>query len=247
MINDLKFRWQTYATIKGYSTLEHEHFLAFKSPNKMPWHNMVYASANLNETDWNTIKDFFGDFSFRFYNPSHLQGNSYAILVEKDLEKREKIWEMIFERNLQQDNLKTNNNSIELEHIRETSKITTWLQLTADAFEIPESLRIDIATPIFEKCSNSHDFFIAYQKKEPIGTCFTCTDIKTKSSGLYAVSISKNHRRKGLATSMIQSVINSKPIINSNKIVLRSCHKGLNLYSNLGFKQGIEFTEYETQ
>lgn len=131
------------------------------------------------------------------------------------------------------------NNHFKILKVTNEKEAIVWSELFEKSFGY-------FINPILLKNTlNSIDYYIAYHKKELVGTGILYrTD---NISGIHSVGIIPNQRRKGYAELIMKLLINQSIKHKSEYIMLQASDMGLGLYLKLGFKEDFRIKNYALQ
>jgi len=86
-------------------------------------------------------------------------------------------------------------------------------------------------------------FYLGFSDGQPAGTLLSFTDDQ-QITGFYMISTLPEHRKKGIARSLVNKAIYDASLKRSPYIVLESTPEGLSLYLKTGFKEYCKFAIY---
>ncbi|WP_420572183.1 GNAT family N-acetyltransferase [Kordia sp.] len=121
-------------------------------------------------------------------------------------------------------------------------KVTTEQEAKLWSILFFNSFGYNLHSGISNSLQKNTDFYIAYHLHEAIGTgiLYTTNGI----SGVHAVGIIPEHRRKGYAAEIMKMLINQSIKMKSKLITLQSSNMGKGLYLKLGFEEQFVMKNY---
>ncbi|WP_298418309.1 GNAT family N-acetyltransferase [uncultured Kordia sp.] len=137
--------------------------------------------------------------------------------------------------------LKRNQLYEELNNIH-LKKVTTEKDAKLWSILFSKSFGYHLHPSILNSLPKNADFYIAYHLHEAIGTGILYTT--NRISGIHAVGIIPEHRRKGYAEQIMKILINQSINMNSELITLQSSNMGKGLYLKLGFEEQFIMKNY---
>ncbi len=134
-------------------------------------------------------------------------------------------------------------NKFEIQNRLIIKRISTEFEsvLWADLFS--KSFGYNISSETIIKSLNEVCYYLAYSNGHAVGTAIMhkTNDI----SGVHAVGIPPEWRRKGFADQIMKLLINQAILNGSNYMTLQASNMGLGLYLKLGFKEQFRIKNYK--
>ncbi|MCA6073736.1 GNAT family N-acetyltransferase [Fulvivirga sedimenti] len=87
------------------------------------------------------------------------------------------------------------------------------------------------------------DFYLYYDNNEPVGVIEVFPS-SSETVGIYNLSVEKKHRGKGIATRLLQYVLNELKSANYKYAVLQAEDEAISIYERIGFRPVTRFYEF---
>ncbi len=87
------------------------------------------------------------------------------------------------------------------------------------------------------------DFYIYYEKDEPVGVVEVFPS-SSETVGIYNLSVEKKFRGQGIATRLLQHVLNELKAEDYKYAVLQAEDEAISIYEKIGFRQVTRFYEF---
>lgn len=234
-INNLTSFWQKVG-VPLNSFFEREYF-DYSFIEISEWPNRLWFNKDIDQKSIDLVKNelpsILGKLTIPYWN---IYNNKLYQLLEKN------GFELKFEQigmSLKIKQSYKENNHFKIIKVSNIKETIVWSEL----FE--KSFGYFINPILLQKTLNSIDYYIAYHKKELVGTGIL---YRTENvSGIHSVGIIPNQRRKGYAELIMKLLINQSVKYKSEYVMLQASNMGLGLYLKLGFKENFRIKNYALQ
>lgn len=231
-IQNLTSLWQE-ASQYNNSFVENTLF-NYSANEKSNWPSRLWFKNNLNQETVLLAKDNvfskFPNLIIPYWNI--FENNSISVLEENGFKK---LFEQIG-MSLKVKKIFDEQNVLSISLVSSISDSILWCNLFKSSFgyEIHPNILINTHRKI--------NYYIVYHNRKAIGTSITYkTDIVT---GIHAIGIIPEARRKGLANELMKVLINIAIRENSEYITLQASDMGKGLYLKLGFEEQFVIKNY---
>lgn len=228
---------QKMSHVEGWEILESENLLALKAPTELPFRNLVWGQATLNNI--NKIKLFYQDKKFFWLsnkNEVTLERNGF-IHGGKD--------DALHEMQLDIATFRTHETKVldaDVVIVRDHVKLKLWCHTVAKVF----NCAIEQIEEFFHPLLNIEGNFpiLITRKNKPVSTALIYCG-ENKVAGIYAMSTVESMRRFGYGTLALNKCIELALKYSMNTVVLYASNFGENVYLKYGFKKVDTFNRYQ--
>lgn len=221
------------AAYPGWEILEEDHFLALKSPARIPLVNIVWGEPSL--TNIKNAKSFYFPKPFSWVLTREQQDSN---LLSSGFKGPDPTPEMII--NLDSYHDKQIDPAITVIEVKSKQELFQWAQVAAATFELNVHDVIEFFKPFIDIAGDVP--YLAFYNNEPAATSLVFCGGET--AGIYAMSTLTKFRRKGLGTAAIQACLDLAQKRHMKNAVLYASAIGKFLYETIGFQTVQELKEY---
>lgn len=138
------------------------------------------------------------------------------------------------------------NNEIEIKEVIGESMFNEWGEIICAGFEIHDYFKEDtlkVFSDLIDKGDKSLKHYIAYKNSEPVSACTLFSGIEN-IAGIYFVATKPEYRGRGIATGLVNYVLNIAKNENYKISVLQATDMGTSVYKKMGYEEYCRFNVY---